>query len=83
MHIPVTISNHPSKTILEILQLMHIKTRKAYKKSIAIVKTATNQSICFQDESTMWEMLTLPRSLDCTKHRLQTAHDLREKSQHK
>ena len=44
MHIPSNVGNHPAKTFPNILQL--IQVRKASEGSIAIVKTATNQSIC-------------------------------------
>ena len=45
MHISITASIRLTKTILETLQLTQVKSQKASKGSIAIVETATNQSI--------------------------------------
>ena len=37
MHVPIAISNHPGKTIVETLQVVHVKAWKVSKKSMTIV----------------------------------------------
>ena len=52
------IDNNSSKTVLNTLQLVQIKSRETPKQEITIVESTTNQSICSHGSSITCEILS-------------------------